>query len=207
MQKRSICLILFLALLVCLTAEASGQQGRALDREFQAAVAEYDSGRYSEAAAKLENLVREAPESFEVQELLGLVYSAQSQDARATQHLQKAVHLKANSAPARTNLAANLARLGKLDLATEQFKKAVDLDPRNFDTNHNLGEAYVRSGKIADAAPFLEKAQQINPSSYDNGYDLSLAYLRIGRLPDARQLIRNLLKQKNTTELHNLLYA
>ncbi len=140
-----------------------------------------------------------------VHELLGLVYSAQSRDARATQHLQKAAHLKPDSAPARTNLAANLARLGKLDLATEQFKKAVELDPRNFDTNHNLGEAYVRSGKIADAAPFLEKAQQINPSSYDNGYDLSLTYIQIGRLADARQLIQDLVKQKNTAELHNLL--
>jgi tetratricopeptide (TPR) repeat protein len=195
------------AFLACLIAEAADgpRQNRDLDREFQAAVAQYHSGHYPEAASKLENLVREAPESFEVQELLGLVYSAQSQDARATQHLQKAVHLKPNSAPARTNLAANLARLGKLDLATEQFKKAVELDPRNFDTNHNLGEAYVRSGKIADAASFLEKAQQINPSSYDNGYDLSLAYIQTGRLADARQLIQDLLKRKNTAELHNLL--
>ena len=196
-----------LAFLACLIAEAADgpRQNRDLDREFQAAVAQYHSGHYPEAASKLENLVREAPESFEVQELLGLVYSAQSQDARATQHLQKAVHLKPNSAPARTNLAANLARLGKLDLATEQFKKAVELDPRNFDTNHNLGEAYVRSGKIADAASFLEKAQQINPSAYDNGYDLSLAYIQTGRLADARQLIQDLLKRKNTAELHNLL--
>jgi len=196
-----------LAFLACLIAEAADgpRQNRDLDREFQAAVAQYHSGHYPEAASKLENLVREAPESFEVQELLGLVYSAQSQDARATQHLQKAVHLKPNSAPARTNLAANLARLGKFDLATEQFKKAVELDPRNFDTNHNLGEAYVRSGKIADAASFLEKAQQINPSSYDNGYDLSLAYIQTGRLADARQLIQDLLKRKNTAELHNLL--
>ena len=196
-----------LAFLACLIAEAADgpRQNRDLDREFQAAVAQYHSGHYPEAASKLENLVREAPESFEVQELLGLVYSAQSQDARATQHLQKAVHLKPNSAPARTNLAANLARLGKFDLATEQFKKAVELDPRNFDTNHNLGEAYVRSGKIADAASFLEKAQQINPSAYDNGYDLSLAYIQTGRLADARQLIQDLLKRKNTAELHNLL--
>src|SRR5437762_6245362 len=136
-----------LAIVACLsaTAAASPPQSRDLDREFQAAVAEYDSGRYSEAAAKLENLVREAPESFEVQELLGLVYSAQSQDARATQHLQKAVHLKANSAPARTNLAVNLAHLGKLGLATEQFKKAVELDPPSFDTNHNLGEEIGRA--------------------------------------------------------------
>jgi tetratricopeptide (TPR) repeat protein len=194
------------ALLACLAAAAAGpQQGQDLDREFQAAVAQYDSGHYVEATAKLENLLRDAPESFEIHELLGLVYSAQSQDARATQHLQKAVHLKPDSAPARTNLAANLARLGKLDLATEQFKKAVELDPKNFDTNHNLGESYVRSGKVAEATPFLEKAQQINPSSYDNGYDLSLAYIQIGRFTDARQLIHDLLKQKNKAELHNLL--
>jgi tetratricopeptide (TPR) repeat protein len=196
----------FVALLLCTSAPcARPPQNHDLDREFQAAVSQYESGRYAEAAAKLENLVHEAPESFEVQELLGLVYSAQSQDARATQHLRKAVNLKPDSAPARTNLAANLARLGKIDLATEQFKKAVELDPRNFETNHNLGESYVRSGKVAEAAPFLEKAQQIDPSSYDNGYDLSLAYLQVGRLADGRHLIQDLLSRKNTAELHNLL--
>jgi tetratricopeptide (TPR) repeat protein len=187
------------------TAAAVPQQSQDLDREFQAAVAQYDSGRYAEAAAKLEILLREAPESFEIQELLGLVYSAQSQDPKANEHLLKAVRLKPDSAPARTNLAANLARLGKFELAEEQFKRAVELDPKNFDTNHNLGESYVRAGKVAAAAPFLEKAQQINPSSYDNSYDLSLAYTQIGRLADARQIIKDLLKRKNTAELHNLL--
>src|SRR5467141_4012145 len=198
-------IILLVPLAVISATGAAAQQNRDLDREFQAAVAQYDSGRYAEAATQLENLVREAPESFEVHELLGLVYSAQSQDAKANEQLMKAVRLKPDSAPARTNLAANLARLGKFELAEEQFKKAVDLEPRNFDTNHNLGESYVRSGKVTQAAPFLEKAQQINPSSYDNGYDLSLAYIQIGRLADARQLLQDLLKRKNAAELHNLL--
>ncbi len=198
-------IILLVPLAVISATGAAAQQNRDLDREFQAAVAQYDSGQYTEAAARLENLVREAPESFEVHELLGLVYSAQSQDAKANEHLMKAVRLKPDSVPARTNLAANLAHLGKLELATEQFKKAVELEPRNFDTNHNLGESYVRSGKVAAAAPFLEKAQQINPSSYDNGYDLSLAYIQISRLAEARRLIQDLLKRKNTAELHNLL--
>src|SRR5882724_3732796 len=198
-------IILLVPLAVISATGAAAQQNRDLDREFQAAVAQYDSGQYTEAAARLENLVREAPESFEVHELLGLAYSAQSQDAKANEHLMKAVHLKPDSAPARTNLAANFARLGKFELAEEQFKKAVELEPRSFDTNHNLGESYVRSGKVAAAAPFLEKAQQINPSSYDNGYDLSLAYIQIGRLEDARRAIQYLLKQKNTAELHNLL--
>jgi len=197
------------ALLTLLTCASMASPARAeqqdLDREFNVAVSLYEAGKYLDAAAQLEKLAREVPESFEVQELLGLVYAAQSRDARATQHFQKAVSLKPDSASARTNLAANFARLGKLDLATEQFKKAFELDPKSFETNHNLGESYVRSGKVAEAAPYLEKAQQIEPSSYDNGYDLSLAYLQVGRLSEAQQLIQALLKQKNTAELHNLL--
>jgi tetratricopeptide (TPR) repeat protein len=196
----------FLVLLACASVKtARANQDQRLDHEFQAAVAQYDSGHYPEAAAKLEELVKQVPESFEVHELLGLVYSAQSKDAAANTHLEKAVRLNPRSAPARTNLAANLVRLGKLEGAGEQFKKAAELEPQNFDTNHNLGEFYVQSKKIAEAVPYLEVAQRIDPSSYDNGYDLSLAYLSTGRLGDARRQIQELLKLKNTPELHNLL--
>jgi tetratricopeptide (TPR) repeat protein len=145
------------------------------------------------------------PDSFEVQELLGLVYSAQSHDAKATEHLEKAVRLKPDSAEARTNLATNLVTLGKLAPAEVQFHKAVELEPRNFGANHDLGEFYVRAGKLDRAVSFLAQAQRINPASYDNGYDLSLAYLLTDRRSDARQLVQDLLKRKNTAELHNLL--
>ena len=176
-----------------------------LDRQFQAAVAQYESGRFPEAATALESLLRELPESFEVHELLGLVYSAQSQDAKAAEHLEKAVRLKPDSAAARTNLATNLARREKLAPAEEQFKKALELEPRNYDANHNLGELYVRAGKVAAATRYLEQAQRINSASYDNGYDLALAYVVTSRFADARQLLQSLLKQKNSAELHNLL--
>jgi tetratricopeptide (TPR) repeat protein len=202
LSARAVFLVLLMSAFV---VTARSGQDQHLDREFQAAVAQYDSGHYAEAAAKLESLLQQVPESFEVHELLGLVYSAQSQDTSANTHLEKAVRLNPRSAPARTNLAANLVRLGKIDRAGEQFKKAAELEPQNFDTNHNLGEFYVQSKKIADAVPFLENAQRMDPSSYDNGYDLSLAYVVSGRLADARRQIQDLLKQKNTAELHNLL--
>jgi len=187
------------------TAAQTKAPGNDLDRQFQAAVAQYDAGHFAEAAVQLEKLLPSVPQSFEVHELLGLVYAAQSQDAKANEHLEKAVRLNPNSAEARTNLAANLSRLGKLGPAEEQFRKAAQLEPENFDANHNLGEVYVRAGKIAEATPFLEKAQRIDPSSYDNGYDLSLAYLLTGHTKDARELIHALLQQKSTAELHNLL--
>jgi len=63
----------------------------------------------------------------------------------------------------------------------------------------------VRGGKVVAATPYLEQAQRINPASYDNGYDLALAYITTSRLADARQLLQNLLKQKDSAELHNLL--
>jgi tetratricopeptide (TPR) repeat protein len=210
-RHRSVWYVL-LALLASLSvAAASAKQSSsakpspALDREFQAAVAQYDSGHYAEAVVSLEKILPLVPESFEVHELLGLTYSAESQDEKANLHLEKAVRLKPNSAAARTNLAANLSRLGKLDLAETQFKKAAELEPRSYDTNHNLGESYVRSGHLAKAAPFLEQAQQIDPSSYDNGCDLALAYVLTGRQADARKLAHDLLKLKDTAELHNLL--
>jgi tetratricopeptide (TPR) repeat protein len=203
--------VVFAAIFACGASLAARTQppkaggGQALDRQFQAASADYNAGRLAEAAAQLENLARKVPESFEVQELLGLVYSAQSDDAKAHPHLEKAVRLKPNSAAAHTNLAANLTRLGKLDLAEVQFKKAAELDPRGYDTNHNLGEVYVRAGQLAKAEPFLEQAQKIHPSSYDNGYDLALAYLLTNHPADARHLVQDLLQLKDTAELHNLL--
>ena len=176
-----------------------------LDRQFQSAVAHYDSGRFAEAAAQLEDLLPRVPNNFEVQELLGLVYASLSQDTKAIEHLQAAVRLKPDSAAARTNLAASLSRSGDAQLAGEQFRKALELEPREFSANHNLGEFYIQSGKIGDARPLLEQAQRINPASYDNGYDLAMADFLTRRLGEARQLAQSMVRKKNTGELHNLL--
>jgi tetratricopeptide (TPR) repeat protein len=186
-------------------AVAQDDQSQKLNREFQSAVTQYNAGRYTDAAARLESLLPQVPQSFEVQELLGLVYASESNNSRAVEHLQEAVRLKPDSAAARTNLATSLSHAGKLDLAGEQFRKAIELEPRDFDANHDLGEFYIQTGKIADATPYLEAAQRINPAAYDNGYDLAMAYLLTERLDRSHEVVESLLKQKNTAELHNLL--
>jgi len=199
-------LVIFFAVLICAALTAAGDdQNQKLDRQFQSAVAQYNAGHFAEAALQLENLLPSAPKSFEVHELLGLVYAAQSQDTKALEHLEIAVRLKPDSAAARTNLATSLSHAGKAELAGEQFRKALELEPHDYDANHNLGEFYIQNGKIADATPLLEQAQRINSSSYDNGYDLALAYFLTGQLAKARRLVQSLLEQKNTAELHNLL--
>ena len=193
----------FLATATCVRAETTPDQK--LAQQFQSAVVHYQAGQLSDAAAQLEDLLPKTPKSYQVRELLGLVYARQSLDAKAAEQLEIAVQLKPGSATARTNFAAALVRTGKTTLAAEQLQKALALDPQNYDANHNLGEIYVQSGKIATAIPYLEEAQRIHPDSYGNGYDLALAWSMTGKLAQGRELVQSLEKQKDTGELHNLL--
>src|SRR5262249_54151475 len=90
-----------------------------------------------------------------------------------------------------------LAALTGLDLngqPNEEFLK-----------NHAIGESYLRRAKLVEAIPYLEKAQRADPNHYANSWDLALAYLETGNLEAARGLIVQMLVQKNTAELHNLL--
>jgi tetratricopeptide (TPR) repeat protein len=193
-------------ILTCaILSSAEDPQKQKLDREYQSAVSDYDGGRYAAAAEQLERLLPYAPNSFEIHELLGLVYASLSQDAKAQEHLKIAVQLNPDSAVARTNLGTSLLHAGKTGLAGEQFLKALQLEPKSFDTNRNLGQYYIQVGKLAQAQPLFEQAQRIKPDSYENGYDLAMADLLLGRLSEARQVAQHILKTHDTGELHNLL--
>jgi len=199
-------LILFAALCPPHAAtQADPESRKALDRKFQSALAHFNSKQYVAAQQELESLVKALPNNFDVQELLGQVYSADGHEDKATAPFERAVRLRPKSGPARNNLATNLARLGKTSLAEKEFKKVVELEPESFEANRNLGAFYLRAGKITQAIPYLEKVQRANPASYDNGYDLALSYAEVRRLPEARRQIQELLKQQDTAELHNLL--
>ncbi len=176
-----------------------------LARQLQAAEGHYNSGQYQIAARELASIAQRVPANFEVEELLGLVYSAETRNQQARPHFERAVHLRPSFAPARLNLAVCLANLGENTLAEMEFKKAIQAEPGNFDANHDLGELFARGGKVKAAIPYLEKAQRVNPSSYGNGYDLALAYTHAGMLPEAQLQIQALLSKKNTAALHELL--
>jgi len=198
---------LVVVLAVIYTACTPGQNNdtQKLDRQYQSAVADYEAGRFAQAASRLEPLLPFAPKSFEIHELLGMVYASVPNVEKAIEQLKIAVQINPNSGEARTNLGATYLRFGKPDLAGEQFRRALALEPTSYDANHNLGEFYIQTGKIAEALPLLKQAYQVNSGAYDNAYDLAMAELTLGRLADARTVVQALLKEKNTGELHNLL--
>jgi tetratricopeptide (TPR) repeat protein len=201
------CLVGRALLGVCVTWSVAQPQNSQpdLDRAFQSATAHYEAKEYAEAEKELRPLVARLPNSFEVNELMGLVYAAQGLDEKANAYLKTAMHVKPNDAAARTNLAVNLVHLGKETLAEVEFKKAVELEPQSFDANHNLGEFYVHSGKLATSVPYLTKAQSLDPTSDTNGYDLALALVETGELDRARRLLREMIQRQDAADLRNLL--
>lgn len=192
-------------LLVCASLAAEDLPRQKLDQIYQSAVADFNAGRFAEAAGQLESVLPYAQKSFEVHELLGMTYASMDQNAKAEEHLKLAVQLNPDSAAARTNFGTLLLHSGQSALAGEQFRAALKLDPRSYDANHNLAEFYIQSGRVGEAQPLLETAQQVQPGSYDNGYDLAMADFLLGRLDDARIVATSVAKHRNTGELHNLL--
>jgi tetratricopeptide (TPR) repeat protein len=186
-------------------SEKSGQAAEETTRRFQVAVAAYQAERYAEAQRELIPLLAANPNSFEVNELTGLVYVALGQDENAHAYLLRAVRLNPGSAAASTTLAGNLVRLHRDAEAEVEFRKVVELEPRSYDANHNLGEFYIQNHKLAEALPYLRRAQETNPSAYNNGYDLALAYEQTGNVDKARGQVERLLKINDTAELHSLL--
>ncbi|MGH9404484.1 MAG: tetratricopeptide repeat protein [Terriglobia bacterium] len=167
-------------------------------------MSDFNAGRLREAASALETLERQAPATAEVEELLGLVLSAESDNRGAYVRFLKAVRLKPGWAAARANLAVNLSKLGKLPQAEAEFKRAIATDPGDYEAYSDLGQFYLRQGKVAQALTPLEKAQSLHPS-YRNGYNLALAYAQTNRLRDAQHELEELLKANDISELHNLL--
>jgi tetratricopeptide (TPR) repeat protein len=189
-----------------LRAQNSVDAGAA-DRGFRAAISQYQAGQYSKAAQELEDLARRIPPTFQVEELLGLVYSAEGKDEAANQAFAEAVRLEPNSAAARANLGVNLERLGRTDESEAEFKRALRTAPNDYQANQDLGEFYVRHGKVAEAIPYLAAAQRLRPFSYGSGYDLALADEEAGHLKAAWSEIQQLLARGKTAELYNLLAA
>jgi len=64
-----------------------------------------------------------APNSYEIHELLGVVYASLSEDAKAIPHLELAVRLKPDSSEARTSLAATSTMQARAPKLKNSFAK------------------------------------------------------------------------------------
>jgi tetratricopeptide (TPR) repeat protein len=143
----------FCSLLLC-TVSATAQAN--LDNQFQSAVAQYKAGHFAQAAAQLEDLLPRAANSFEVHELLGVVYAAQAQPSKAIEQLQAATRLKPGDFDANHNLGELYIQTGKIAEAIPSLEQAQQIDPSSYDNGYDLALAYSLTGRTAQARQLVQ---------------------------------------------------
>ena len=107
-------------------ANTASSKGEDLNRQFQAAVAQYDAGHFPEAAAQLEKLLQEVPESFEAHELAGMVYAAQGKRAEALRVIKELEQRSGKSLSGAYLIARIYATLNEQELALAWLERGLE---------------------------------------------------------------------------------
>ena len=127
---------------------------------FKAANADFDAGRWADAAAKYELVLKEDPTHIPSQFNLAVSYSKAGNTSGAILAYRRLLEQDGNLYEARTNLAILLDQNGMPSDAAEQYEKALALRPDDPQAHFNIGMFYIRGREIEQAYPHLTTAAE-----------------------------------------------
>lgn len=131
--------------------------------------------------------------------LRGRMAFAAGSDSEAAEAFGKAVEAAPESATARVNYAAALARLGQLDAAQQQLRAALSSDPDRPTVHFNLG-LLLRVDAPQEALEHFEAALASRPSDAGARREVAILQRRLGRREEARAHLAVLLQDSLADE-------
>ena len=103
----------------------------------------------------------------------------------AMAHLETAVRLKPDYAPARSNRGNALARIGRWPEAIAEYKTALRIKPDSQKVHNNLGNAFLNAGRFEEALAEFQTALRVNAESAQVRNNLGSALSNLGRFTEA----------------------
>ena len=146
-----------------------------------ALIAGYVRGNALEKALQAgQRLVKKQPERPLAYQLLGSVYLAKKDLARAREQFEKALELSPGYLPAATSLSQLDIETNRAAAARRRFAAIVASEPSNEQALLGLADVMLKTGATASeiAAP-LQRATLVNPSSSNARFALIAHYLRV----------------------------
>lgn len=123
----------------------------------------YGTGRLGEAEASCRELLRGAPESVLVLNILGSILQGQGRLQEAVAAFDEAIRVKPDFAEAHGNRGNALKGLERLDDALAAYERALELRPDYADAWYNRGNMLKDHGRLEDAIANYEEAIRLNP--------------------------------------------
>ncbi|HUG43017.1 MAG TPA: tetratricopeptide repeat protein [Acidobacteriota bacterium] len=109
----------------------------------------------------------------------------------AVNEFRRAVTAAPESSRARTNLAASLAEVGRMDEAMVEFRNAIELNPAGAETaRFNLARLLMYAGRAAEAIPLLQFVVSRRPSDRSARLELARAWGLAGDFDSALEVLK-----------------
>lgn len=156
---------------------------------FEKAMAAMNSGDAATAEPLLRALHRRHPQSFEVNESLGLLYASGDDLQAAVPLLEAAALERPDEAVAHANLGTAYLKSGKSAAAAKELEVAAKANPADAATQNALGQAWMLEKQPCRAAEAFGAAAAGNAVEFDLRYNNALADYDCGRPKEAVQLL------------------
>ena len=142
-------------------------------------------GQPQAAIAEFEQAVATDGEDFEVENSLGVAYSALGKHAEAIAHYRQAAQISPEYPQAHSNLGSALADVGNTSEAIGELNRALDLNPSLSDAHTTLGGILASQGRMDEAIPHLQMAVASKPDNFVARANLALALSMVGKAEEA----------------------
>lgn len=152
--------VVFVSLCLCVSSPA-----QSIEDVYKNANADFDAGRWAEAASKYEVVLKEDPTHIPSRFNLAVCHTKTGNTEGAIAAYRTLLEHNANIYEARVNLAILLEQAGKRPEAGEQFEKALALRPDDAQAQFNLGMFYARGDELDKAYPHLTTSAEKGLSS------------------------------------------
>lgn len=157
----------------------------------------FDTGRYVDAAAEMEEAVELFPNEFVLNLIGGLAYSQLNMNEPALPYLEKSVELNPRDITSLSALGFTLNQLGREDEALKYLERGQNLDPDNMQILSLLGLIYDHKEMYDKVNDVYEKALILEPENAMvlNNYAYSLSEQGV-ELERALEMVETALEQE-----------
>ena len=115
----------------------------------------FNSKKFSEAENEVKNLIILYPNDFLLENIYGVILSAQHRYDESLIHLKRVIDLNKNFVEGYYNIGTVYLKLSKYKEAIDFFKTSIDLKKDYFDAYINLSEAYKRLDQLDESLKIL----------------------------------------------------
>ncbi|HLO32184.1 MAG TPA: tetratricopeptide repeat protein [Anaerolineales bacterium] len=133
---------------------------------------------------KLDYLIQNFPDDYQVYYLKGLYYEQQNDYENAQALINKSLKINPNFVSGYIALGYINQEIFNLEEATKYLRKALEIEPNNMQANNNIGFCYILTLDFKDAIPHLQKAWEVSPNLLTM-LNLGDAYLFSGDVTNA----------------------